>query len=154
MNSNHDLWWLGRKQDDLYFFFKFLLSSSFKYFKLRIPTLEDLLFIRNFPILSMASSKANQNFLFIFMFKTQIEWDHVFCFCHNLCTSTVNNCMVKLRLVHCPVFRVQFWNYTCMCEISFRYLRQIFLNITTMLEAVHVPYSALCPIERMLKCLL
>ena len=106
-----------------FFFFQFLLSSSFKYFELKIPTLEDLLFIRNFPILSMSSSKAHQNFLFIFMLETRIEWDHVFCFCHNLCTSTVNNCTVTLRLVHCPVFRVQFWNYKCMCEICFRYLR-------------------------------
>ena len=136
--------WRGSRMIQTFFFFQFLLSSSFKYFELKIPTL-DLLFTRNFPILSMSSSKANWKFLFIFMLETWIEWDHVFCFCHNLCTRTVIDCMVILRLVHCPVFTVQFWNHKCMHEIYFRCLRQIFLNITTMLEAVYVPLSPFMP---------
>lgn len=107
-----------------------------------------------FPFCQCHLLRLTEIFCQVLCPKSEKNDTHVFFFGYNLGTSRVNVWMVTLRLVYCPVFTDQFWNCKCTQEIHLRSLGQtssschlphellfetLFLNITTMPEAVYVP---------------
>lgn len=144
MNSNHGLWWGERHPQESNFFFKFSFPGAMS-LEFKNLTLEALHFTTNVSILSMSLYEANKSPVTFDAQNLKKNETCVFFFSYNWCASLVNIWTVTSRLVRCPV---EFWNCVrCTSDTCGKWnpgsffqdamlLETVFLNITTMPEAV------------------